>query len=665
MFDTLQKRCKIETLTNYVLSNEALAKSVVSEYCTERIAAFENSNENITRSIATYYSSGILGKRKYQSIRISLAMKSRKGIEGRKTALSLFPGANIPKILPYNKLARELNKIDIGKVYEINEEYLSNLEIDAPINGAYRDIGEYLPRLAKSYFTTSRKNTLQWYGETEGTFMFALGGDACPFGKHESACSFLVSFLNVGRKVATHYENFLIFGANCDETSPVVKKYVRSLLHQIVGLEKKTFQIENCPTIRFKLEELPNDMKMLAMLSGELTISAKYFSPFANVSKDNDTDLSASFGVSPKDKWKPWEYKNRLSVVAKVEAFKKKVEKQSIAGNTKRSKVTDFIAQQKSRQEFLPLLSNYIDKAHVEPLHLKNNAWQYYFRNILKEAIRKSNLPANCNKYSDVPTESTFARVILSLQNEVKAKCLAKKVRKWFDETHASGPELKYRFTGKDSRRLCHNFMSLVKSLSNDNDSKADRQGILVLAFMGQRLRDSVSLFNRFDINKADLDQLQHAASEYYRVNAMFVVDAVNPTIWTLGHIVPVHAYQVFQKYNQGLGIVTMEGREAKHIFLKKLSENTTYQRRWHDIFKHEFIMLIWLSEQGITHSDRSSKNVAYIPHTVLDKDPLYCYCGLAKQNANVTKCSFCSDPIMRLIEESVSSGKIVPALKL
>lgn len=71
------------------------------------------------------------------------------------------------------------------------------------------------------------------------------------------------------------------------------------------------------------------------------------------------------------------------------------------------------------------------------------------------------------------------------------------------------------------------------------------------------------------------------------RINAMFVPDSVNPTIWTLGHVVLVHAHQVFEKYKQGLGVVTMEGREAKQIFLKKLSENATYQGRWHDIFKY------------------------------------------------------------------------------
>ena len=65
--------------------------------------------------------------------------------------------------------------------------------------------------------------------------------------------------------------------------------------------------------------------------------------------------------------------------------------------------------------------------------------------------------------------------------------------------------------------------------------------------------------------------QLSVACCEYFNVNAMFVQSSVNPAVWILGHIVPAHCSQVFEKYGQGLGMVTMEGREAKHIFLKSL----------------------------------------------------------------------------------------------
>ena len=57
-----------------------------------------------------------------------------------------------------------------------------------------------------------------------------------------------------------------------------------------------------------------------------------------------------------------------------VEKFKVILEKKTVSDKTKRSKVTEFIAKKKSHQEFTPLVGKLIDKAHVEPLHLKNNA---------------------------------------------------------------------------------------------------------------------------------------------------------------------------------------------------------------------------------------------------------------------------------------------------
>ena len=74
-----------------------------------------------------------------------------------------------------------------------------------------------------------------------------------------------------------------------------------------------------------------------------------------------------------------------------------------------RAKITNFIAKQKSRQECLPLLGNFIDKARVEPLHLKNNASQFFFKAVLEEALRESKLPPDYKKISEVPFDSCFA----------------------------------------------------------------------------------------------------------------------------------------------------------------------------------------------------------------------------------------------------------------
>ena len=73
--------------------------------------------------------------------------------------------------------------------------------------------------MAKFYLTVNkqRKDKLDWFGEREGTFKVAIGGDGAPFGKDDQALAWLVSFLNCGKCVCSSGENFLLFGANCSE----------------------------------------------------------------------------------------------------------------------------------------------------------------------------------------------------------------------------------------------------------------------------------------------------------------------------------------------------------------------------------------------------------------------------------------------------------------
>ena len=51
-------------------------------------------------------------------------------------------------------------------------------------------------------------------------FVIAVGGDEAPgFGT-----TFLISFLNVGKRIASSKENFFIFGGNVKENGTFVKK---------------------------------------------------------------------------------------------------------------------------------------------------------------------------------------------------------------------------------------------------------------------------------------------------------------------------------------------------------------------------------------------------------------------------------------------------------
>lgn len=104
MFDTLQKRCKLETLMEYVVSNKSLTKAVVSDSCKKDLEGFENSSDNVKRSILTFYSAGVLGKCKYQSVRLALSMKTHSTKPGAKTRITLAQGLRYPSSLPITNL---------------------------------------------------------------------------------------------------------------------------------------------------------------------------------------------------------------------------------------------------------------------------------------------------------------------------------------------------------------------------------------------------------------------------------------------------------------------------------------------------------------------------------------------------------------------------------
>lgn len=94
MFDTLAERCKVDKMKDYVLGQKTLKEKVASATFKKNVKAFESSAENAKRSIAVFYSSGVMGKRKYKSVRISLSMKTNETTKGR-SAIIVMPNSKI------------------------------------------------------------------------------------------------------------------------------------------------------------------------------------------------------------------------------------------------------------------------------------------------------------------------------------------------------------------------------------------------------------------------------------------------------------------------------------------------------------------------------------------------------------------------------------------
>jgi hypothetical protein len=175
------------------------------------------------------------------------------------------------------------------------------------------------------------------------------------------------------------------------------------------------------------------------------------------------TDLNGQFGKKKDQKWHLWNYSERVQVAKSVETFKQTVAKQNIAESTKRSKVTNFIASKRSRQEFKPLLGPMVDRIHIDPLHLKNNACALASRLVLQEVLLISQLSSTMKSFLQVPSTSPFHKYIDTMRTKCNLRRLANKIIRWFNENRDS--KFDYRFTGKDSRCFLQNFMFLIAAM--------------------------------------------------------------------------------------------------------------------------------------------------------------------------------------------------------
>ena len=191
--------------------------------------------------------------------------KTTKKGNPSKQRITFGFGIPIPRPLAYKDLMHKIAEIDIGELISVRYTLCATLPPEQKVAGVYRDIEKMLLTLSKFYLETDpmRKDgeKLSWFGE-KSAFKVAIGGDGAPFGKWDESMSWLVSFINVGARVASPNDNFLLFGANCKEDHPAVILFTRHLSSKIEDIEKMTYTVLGMQ-VTFSFELIPSDMKFL------------------------------------------------------------------------------------------------------------------------------------------------------------------------------------------------------------------------------------------------------------------------------------------------------------------------------------------------------------------------------------------------------------------
>ena len=142
---------------------------------------FEHTSENMLRSIAVYYSKGVMGKIKYMSV--YRASTYSYSAHKKKAVRMTVANCPIPRLVPYHRLTAYVNSVC--------DTLCDGLEEEDKVSGCYRKLEELLLKLAEFYLSNDLHELLT-FTETN-KFHVALGGDGAPFGKDDSACAWLVS----------------------------------------------------------------------------------------------------------------------------------------------------------------------------------------------------------------------------------------------------------------------------------------------------------------------------------------------------------------------------------------------------------------------------------------------------------------------------------------
>lgn len=309
--------------------------------------------------------------------------------------------------------------------------------------------------------------------------------------------------------------------------------YTKHLQREMKEMEGKQLTTEKGQKVEFRIELIPGDMKWVAWVSGELNNASTYFSPYANVNQTNKKTINGSIGGKDST-WQPWEYKSRCDKVKKVEEHKKKLKDPN---GKQRSDVTKFIAKQKSRQEFIPLLGKYVDCIKAEPLHNTNNGWQRWFvvaMDIAMQYTDKSQLKSAV-VLSDLPVASPICVFLKCITEITKAGRLAHAIERWFCDGRKKNQPFSYRFTGQESKCMSWFNAPLLQSLlSIQNLTKGSELKIHSLAFIALNLRDAASIYSRVNIKEEEVLKLKNICNDYFTANFLFIGE-ISPTIWTIG----------------------------------------------------------------------------------------------------------------------------------
>ena len=232
------------------------------------------------------------------------------------------------------------------------------------------------------------------------------------------------------------------------------------------------------------------------------------------------------------------------------------------------------------------------------------------FVKLLKICTGESNLNST-KSYRDIPESELFVKLVNFVKTDLNCNFLANKLKRWFNDNNGQiDKDFAFRFKGKESFSYLKHFPALISMIVSNVTTESVKFRLSQIHYESICLRKIIFYAVRIEgFNEVLLEEMKIECQKLFKASCIFE-QSVSPSLWTLCIAAPEHANITLAEYGFGLGCNTMEGREQKHQRIVKYAENTTFQNRWPQIFRHEFVQLIYLREQGYAGLPQNLENL-------------------------------------------------------
>ncbi len=102
MVETLDRKSSEDDVVDAIKKSKLLKEKAFPRVYKEDLKTFESSNSNMLRSIAVYYSKGVMGREKYKSVH-KASLYTR--VPSKKAAVRIkVADCPTPRLVPYHRL---------------------------------------------------------------------------------------------------------------------------------------------------------------------------------------------------------------------------------------------------------------------------------------------------------------------------------------------------------------------------------------------------------------------------------------------------------------------------------------------------------------------------------------------------------------------------------